>query len=105
MHSIQNKMRTKPTEQIYKNYTQEDFDVWKILFDRQLKNLESHVSPDFLEALEIVNFKPERIPDFNEVNSILQQKTGWALHTVPCISPQDEFFSLLSQKKFTATSW
>ena len=98
-------MRTKPTSQIYNNYTEEDFDVWKILFDRQMKNLESHVSLDFLEALEKVRFRADKIPDFTEVNTILQEKTGWGLHTVPCISAQPEFFYLLSQKKFTATCW
>ena len=98
-------MRKKPTSQIYTNYTAEDFEVWKILFDRQMKNLENHVSLDFLEALEKVQFRPDKIPDFTEVNSILQQKTGWGLHTVPCISAQPEFFNLLSQKRFTATCW
>src|SRR3989344_7006318 len=95
----------KPLIQIYSNYTREDFEVWKILFDRQLKNLEHYVSNDFLEALEKVKFTPNRIPDFGEVNSILIEKTGWSLHTVPCISPQEQFFNLLSQKKFTATCW
>lgn len=95
----------KPTTQIYSNYTEEDALVWKTLFDRQLKNLERYVSIDFLKALEIVQFSPNKIPNFTEVNSILQNKTGWSLHTVPCISPQDEFFKLLSEKKFTATCW
>jgi len=98
-------MRTKPTSQLYKDYTQEDFDVWKILFDRQMKNLEGRVSHDFLEALEKVKFSPHRIPDFTEVNSILGKKTGWGLHTVPCISAQPDFFNLLAQRKFTATCW
>jgi len=98
-------MRTKPLEQVYKHYTEEDFEVWKILFDQQMKNLESHVSLDFLEALEKVKFRADRIPDFNEVNAILQKETGWGLHTVPNISEQPEFFKLLSQKRFTATCW
>jgi phenylalanine-4-hydroxylase len=98
-------MKTKPTTQLYSNYTQEDFEVWKILFDRQMKNLENHVSLDFLEALEKVKFTPDKIPDFIEVNGILQKQTGWGLHTVPCISAQPEFFNLLSQKQFTATCW
>lgn len=98
-------MRTKPLSQIYSNYTAEDFEVWKILFDRQMKNLENHVSLDFLEALEKVQFRPDKIPDFTEVNSILQKNTGWGLHTVPCISEQKDFFNLLAQKKFTATCW
>jgi phenylalanine-4-hydroxylase len=50
-------MDKKPTSQIYNNYTAEDFEVWKILFDRQIKNLETHVSLDFLEALVKVKFK------------------------------------------------
>lgn len=79
--------------------------MWKVLFDRQMKNLEHHVSLDFLEALETVKFRPDRIPDFKEVNAILGKETGWDLHTVPNISQQPEFFRLLSQKKFTATCW
>jgi phenylalanine-4-hydroxylase len=98
-------MTTRPTSQLYSNYTQEDFEVWKILFDRQMKNLETHVSLDFLEALEKVEFTPDKIPDFTEVNGILQKQTGWGLHTVPNISAQPEFFNLLSKKKFTATCW
>ncbi len=98
-------MRTKPTEQIYKHYTEEDFAVWKILFDRQMKNLENDVSLDFLEALEKVKFRANRIPDFTEVNAILEKETGWGLHTVPNISEQKDFFNLLSKKKFTATCW
>ncbi|MGZ3865315.1 MAG: phenylalanine 4-monooxygenase [Bacteroidia bacterium] len=98
-------MKTKPTTQLYSNYTQEDFEVWKILFDRQMKNLENNVSLDFLEALERVKFRADKIPDFIEVNGILQKQTGWGLHTVPNISAQPEFFNLLAQRKFTATCW
>jgi phenylalanine-4-hydroxylase len=31
--------------------------------------------------------------------------TGWSLHVVPSISPQNIFFDFLSKKKFTATCW
>ncbi|MGZ3864115.1 MAG: phenylalanine 4-monooxygenase [Bacteroidia bacterium] len=98
-------MDKKPTTQLYSSYTQEDFEVWKILFDRQMKNLENNVSLDFLEALERVKFRADKIPDFIEVNGILQKQTGWGLHTVPNISAQPEFFNLLAQRKFTATCW
>ncbi|MDZ4751226.1 MAG: phenylalanine 4-monooxygenase [Flavobacteriales bacterium] len=97
--------RSQPELQNYTSYTEEDFAVWKILFDRQLKNLEGHVSLDFMESLEKIGFSPSRIPDFNHVNEFLQMQTGWSLHTVPCISPQQEFFRLLAEKKFTATCW
>ncbi|MBP6658666.1 MAG: phenylalanine 4-monooxygenase, partial [Bacteroidia bacterium] len=91
--------------QIYSDYTDEDFRVWKILFDRQMDILSQTVSRNYLDALKIVNFRNDKIPDFNEVNSTLNDLTGWNLHVVPNISPQKEFFKYLSEKKFTATCW
>lgn len=95
----------KPTEQIYSLYTEEDFQVWKILFDRQMEQLEGKVAGEFLEALEKVNFNRDEIPDFKKVNQILGDQTGWQLITVPNISPAEEFFKNLAEKKFTATCW
>jgi len=99
------KIVTKPTQQIYKNYTPEDFKVWKILFNRQLKNLEGIVADEFIQALKNLNFTAEKIPNFIEINKTLKKLTGWSIKTVPNISPPDEFFSLLSEKSFTTTCW
>ena len=95
----------KPTKQIYKNYTKEDFKVWNILFNRQLKNLEGIVADEFIIALKDLNFKAEKIPNFIEVNNTLKNITGWSIKTVPNISPPEQFFSFLSRKKFTTTCW
>jgi phenylalanine-4-hydroxylase len=95
----------KPTAQIYSQYTEEDFQVWKILFDRQMEQLEGKVAGEFLEALEKVNFNRDEIPNFKKVNQILGDLTGWQLMTVPNISPAEEFFKNLAEKKFTATCW
>ena len=98
-------MASKPTVQIYKNYTREDYKVWKILFNKRLENLQGIVAEEFLDALKVLNFKAEKIPNFVEINSILRSTTGWSIKTVPNISPPEEFFSFLSTKKFTATCW
>jgi len=95
----------RPTQQVYGNYTKHDFAVWKTLFDRQMNLLKDTASKEYLKAHETIKFSADRIPDFKEVNSILGNLTGWNLHVVPCISPQKEFFQLLSGKKFTATCW
>lgn len=95
----------KPTRQVYANYTAQDFLVWKLLFNRQMENLAPVVSSEFLEALAIVKFTNEKIPDFKEINALLKPVTGWELQVVPNISPQAEFFECLSQKRFTATCW
>ena len=100
---MQNKIR--PTKQVYSNYKEQDFRVWKILFERQMKRLKPVVSESYLMGLEEVNFLASKIPDFSEVNETLKPLTGWSLHVVPNISPQKEFFKFLSEKKFTATCW
>ena len=95
----------RPTEQIYKNYTKQDFSVWETLFNRQMDLLTDRASKEYLLAHKTMNFSPKQIPDFREVNAVVGNLTGWNLQVVPCISPQKEFFQLLSKKKFTATCW
>ena len=99
------KTGSKPTVQIYENYTREDYKVWEILFNKRLEKLQGIVAEEFLVALDDLNFKAEKIPNFVEINNILKNRTGWSIKTVPNISPPEEFFSFLSMKKFTATCW
>jgi phenylalanine-4-hydroxylase len=91
--------------QDYSLYTTEDFLVWKTLFNRQMPILEELASYEYLAGLKQVRFTGERIPDFKEVNQILGDLTGWTLVVVPGIINEEDFFSLLSQKKFPATTW
>lgn len=97
--------RVRPTEQVYQNYNSEDFEVWKTLFNRQTALLQNTASEEYLNALSVVGFCADRIPDFNEIAQRLSSITGWQLVTVPNISEQNEFFSFLSQRRFTATCW
>ena len=95
----------RPKKQIYSNYTIQDFQVWKILFERQMEHLTPIVCTEYLEALKTVQLSADKIPDFHELNKILIKLTGWNIEVVPNISPQKEFFEFLSHKKFTATCW
>ena len=102
-------MKTYPLkqniEQVYKNYTTEDFTVWKILFERQLHLLQSLAAPEYLEALTKIGFTAYKIPDFKEVNLTLSKTSGWKLEVVEGIINESDFFELLSQKRFPATTW
>ncbi len=97
--------RIRPSEQIYENYTQEDFQVWQLLFNRQIENLQGRVAPEYVEALDLVGFQPERIPHFGELNERLAGLTGWSIQTVPNIVEADRFFRHLAKREFTATCW
>jgi phenylalanine-4-hydroxylase len=92
-------------KQVYSNYTTEDHKVWEILFDRQIENLSPVVSEAYLEGIKHVGFVRDRIPDFDETEKAFARHTGWKLHVVPGIIPVQPFFELLSQKKFSATTW
>ena len=91
--------------QIYSNYTNEDFEVWKILYERQMPALEIHAAKEYLEGLINIEFSATKIPNIADTNKLLQQQTGWELVVVPGIIKEPDFFTLLSQKKFPATTW
>ncbi len=97
--------RNRPSEQIYSNYTTEDFAVWKLLYERQMNFLTDKVAVEFIEALDEVGFNSDEIPNFRNVNQRLAQSTGWKIKTVPNIAEADVFFENLANKTFTATCW
>lgn len=92
-------------KQIYGNYKEEDFQVWKLLYDRQIQNLPGAASSAHMEGLGKVNFVADEIPVFKETNDILEALTGWRLAVVPGIVPDYTFFELMSNRRFPATTW
>lgn len=88
-------------------YTPEDFEVWKILFERQVENLKTKGSQVYLNALiemrDVLN--PQTIPDFKLVNEWFKQKTDWEIVVVPGLIPVTEFFELLANKRFCSSTW
>ena len=94
-----------PWKQNYGVYTREDHKTWRALFDRQMECLPATASQLFLDGLSLVRFSNRRVPDFEKTNKILKKLTGWQLWEVPGIIPAKDFFQLLQQKKFCATTW
>ncbi|MDW8286540.1 MAG: phenylalanine 4-monooxygenase [Flammeovirgaceae bacterium] len=92
-------------KQMYEQYTSEDFTVWKLLYERQMTQLPLLASEAFLSGLKKVNFVADRIPNFEETNLLLRDLTGWETYVVPGLIPNREFFELLLNKKFPATTW
>ena len=92
-------------EQDYGNYKDEAFSVWRILFERQIENLSDVACTEFLDGIKNVNFHSNKIPDFNEVNTLLQNSTGWKIIAVHGIIEEKIFFKMLSEKQLPATTW
>ncbi|AZQ62034.1 phenylalanine 4-monooxygenase [Flammeovirga pectinis] len=89
----------------YEKYTEEDTQVWSILFNRQMKMLPSLAENDFLNGIKTIGFKEEVIPSFKEIDKVLKNETGWSIAPVTGLIPNKEFFELLKAKKFPSSSW
>lgn len=94
-------------KQQFEKYTKEDFLVWKTLFERQVVNLKDKACDEYLQALddmgEVLN--ADSIARFTELNQWFKSRTGWEIYCVPGLIPVDEFFDLLSRKKFCSSTW
>jgi len=93
--------------QDYSKYTEEDFKVWKMLFERQLENLPGKAHPEYLACLDKLSdvLNPNKLPKFSELNEKLLAENGWSIAVVPGLIPVDQFFKLLSEKTFCSSTW
>ncbi|MBB6460623.1 phenylalanine 4-monooxygenase [Flammeovirga kamogawensis] len=89
----------------YDKYTEEDTQVWSILFNRQMKMLPSLAENEFLNGIKTIGFKEDIIPTFEGIDDVLQTVTGWRIAPVTGLIPNKEFFELLKAKKFPSSSW
>ena len=92
-------------KQEYENYTEEDFKVWQLLYERQIVNLPDAASQAYLDGLQMINFSAEKIPNFDETNAVLEGLTGWQIHVVPGLIDDDKFFQLMADCRFPASTW
>lgn len=97
--------RLNNLKQDYQAYTEEDMEVWKILFERQYKNLPKAASSAYLQGLEKMGFSASEIANFNEANDILAKTTNWSVQVVPGLIDDDLFFGLLYHRCFPSSTW
>ncbi len=100
-----NEILEKPLAQDYSQYTQEHFKVWEILYDRQMAILKDRAAQVFMDGLELIHFNAHSIPKFDEFNIRLETITGWNVVVVPGLIGNKEFFELLLNRKFPASTW
>lgn len=83
-------------------FTDEEHDVWRTLYRRQLDVLPGRAIELFMDSLSTLGIRQDGIPDFNEVNDILMKRTGWQVVAVPGLIPEEPFFELLANRRFPA---
>lgn len=95
----------KPDSNGFINYPAIDHETWSILINQQDELIKGRACTEYIEGLKKLNFSRDKIPQHDEVTKVLKKETGWAVEPVEAIISADEFFTLLSEKKFPAASF
>jgi phenylalanine-4-hydroxylase len=89
----------------YPNYPDSDHEIWKFLFERQMKYLPGRACDEYLEGTKKLNFTPDRIPSLKDLSNVFYNTTGWKIARVPGLIDVDDFFALLKRKIFPSTDY
>ncbi|MCP2671745.1 phenylalanine 4-monooxygenase [Maricaulaceae bacterium EIL42A08] len=84
-------------------YTEAEHARWRLLFENQRKMLPGRACKDFMRGFEqLEHLFKQGIPDFDDINKILEPATGWTVVPVPELIPDNVFFWHLENRRFPA---
>ena len=86
--------------QNWDSFTADDHAVWDLLFARQVDPLGSRVVSQFLDGIDLLRLSHPGVPDLDELNAILEPRTGWRTVAVTGLVPDDIFFAMLGERVF-----
>jgi phenylalanine-4-hydroxylase len=91
-------------EQRWGDYTAQEHELYRRLFERQAKLVPKYACPEWIEAIAGLDASRE-IPKFDDISKKLEGKTGWRIVPVPGLIPDDAFFTHLANRRFPVTVW
>jgi phenylalanine-4-hydroxylase len=86
--------------QRWDEFTDDDHAVWDLLFARQVELLGTRVVAPFLDGIDLLRLSHPGVPDLDELNAILEPRTGWRTVAVTGLVPDEIFFAMLSERVF-----
>lgn len=92
-------------DQRFESYSAEDHATWRAMYHRQRALLPGRVHDGFLAGLDRLGIGAEGIPDFDRMNAILREATGFTVVAVPGLVPDDVFFRHLAERRFPSGYW
>ena len=92
-------------QQNHAAYSAEDHEVWQLLFLQQQPNIQRYACNAFKAGLIRLGMTEEALPKVEDLNRRLGTLTGWEIEVVEGLVPDRDFFQLLDQRRFPATTW
>ena len=86
-------------------YSQENREVWKDLFDRQVAGLKGKMVDSYFDGISALGLISDQVPQVVDINTRLQRLTGAGVEGVPALIPPTRFFTLLSERKFPVATF
>ncbi len=91
--------------QAYDVYQAEDFEVWSILYNRQLGFLRGRVYDRYFDDIAALGFTAEEIPRFDRTSERLEELTGWTLYPVEDYVEPADYLALTATRRQPATTF
>lgn len=95
----------KPDENGFIQWTKEEDQIWHDLITRQIGVIKDAACHEFIDGLNLLDLPHDRVPQLDEVSAVLEKTTGWQCYPVPALIGFEEFFRLLSEKKFPVATF
>jgi phenylalanine-4-hydroxylase len=92
-------------QQAYEDYTAEHFEVWGILYGRQLEFLRGRVYDGYYEGLAALGFSAKVIPRITDLSAHLDAIAGWRLRVVEDFLPPDEYLATTASRMLPVTAF
>lgn len=86
-------------------YTQENRETWSTLIRRFWAMIPNYMCQEYLDAFDRMEFPIDHVPYLGDVENRLRQYSDWHIEAVDGLTPSDEFFGLLAQKKFPSNTF
>jgi phenylalanine-4-hydroxylase len=104
---MSNNPPTTSPGQDYAAYTGTDYRIWRLLASRQMDALKPVAAAEYLHCLHELYpiLSPDHPPRFSDLNRALRSAHGWSIEVVKGFLPVDEFFRLLSRRRFCSSTW
>lgn len=89
--------------QPYELYSQDNQNAWQKLYALLRPKWERFANSKFMQGIDSLCLKPDRIPTLEEVNQFLQPLTGFQAKAVSGYVPTFVFFDSLKKRQFPTT--
>jgi phenylalanine-4-hydroxylase len=87
-------------------FTPEQHDIWKTLYNRQLPEVRKYACREYLEGFDILHLPEDRIPSIRWLNARITPRTGWrTVRTAVRYSNAVQWYAHFRKRQFLVTDY